>query len=92
MSSDSNEDANSSIPDSQAEYPEPTRPNRWTGASATWASLTEQERGLAASLDQIRNGDLSVHLFNAFALKKRARDAGYGAQVRFYEMNKAFIY
>jgi hypothetical protein len=86
MSSDSNNDANSSIPDSQAESPEPTRPNRWTGASATWASLTAQERGLAASLDHIRNADLSVHLFNAFALKKRARDSGYGAEVPVFQI------
>lgn len=57
-------------PDDSDEY----RPNRWTGAPSTWRSLTSQERGLAASLDKIRDSDLSVHLYNAFALKKRARD------------------
>ncbi|KAF4636265.1 hypothetical protein G7Y89_g1821 [Cudoniella acicularis] len=55
-----------------SEEPETSRPNRWTGAPSTWQSLTAQERGLAASLDELRNRDLSVHLYNAHALKKRA--------------------
>jgi len=49
------------------------RPNRWTGPPSTWQSLTAQERGLAASLIELRNRDLSLHLYNAFALKRRAR-------------------
>lgn len=53
---------------------ESLRPNRWQGAPSTWTTLTAQERGLAASLDQIRNADLSIHLFNAHALKRRARE------------------
>ncbi|PVH83999.1 hypothetical protein DL98DRAFT_454084 [Cadophora sp. DSE1049] len=51
-----------------------TRPNRWTGPPTSWQTLTEAERGLAVSLDTIRNGDLSIHLFNAHALKRRARE------------------
>lgn len=50
-----------------------TRPNRWAGPPSTWLSVTEQERGLAASLDQLRDQDLSIHLYNAHVLKKRAR-------------------
>jgi hypothetical protein len=50
------------------------RPNRWTGAPSTWLSITEQERGVAASLDELRNRDLSIHLYNAHALKKRGKD------------------
>ncbi|KAG4439541.1 hypothetical protein IFR05_004981 [Cadophora sp. M221] len=50
------------------------RPNRWTGPPSSWHSFTEPERVLAASLDTLRNGDLSVHLFNAHALKRRARE------------------
>lgn len=49
------------------------RPNRWTGAKSTWQSLTEQESGLAASLDQIRNRELNLHLYSTHAIKKRAR-------------------
>lgn len=49
------------------------RPNRYVGPSSTWQSLTEQERGLAASLDALRNQDLSIHLYNAHRLKKRGR-------------------
>jgi RNA polymerase I specific transcription initiation factor len=56
----------------------PTRPNRWTGAPSTWAAITSHERGLAASLDSIRNSDLSIHLYNSYALKKRARDVPDG--------------
>ncbi|KAI6712486.1 hypothetical protein JHW43_004969 [Diplocarpon mali] len=57
------------------------RPNRWHGAPSTWASYTEAERGLAASLDTLRNEDLSVHLYNAHALKRRARDIERGKTV-----------
>ncbi|TVY36126.1 hypothetical protein LOCC1_G007564 [Lachnellula occidentalis] len=57
---------------SDPEEPDLSRPNRWTGAPSTWQDLTAQERGLAASLDALRDRDLSVHLYNAHALKKRA--------------------
>ncbi|KAN0092254.1 RNA polymerase I specific transcription initiation factor domain containing protein [Hyaloscypha variabilis] len=70
------------IPDSQSDSdslsPSPTRPNRWLGAPSTWASHTSQERGLAASLQSLQNRDLSLHLYNAFALKKNARDVRKG--------------
>lgn len=52
----------------------PPRRNRWKGSASTWHQITEEERGLAASLDELRNRDLSVHLYNAFALKKRAKN------------------
>ncbi|KAI9641042.1 hypothetical protein NHQ30_010470 [Ciborinia camelliae] len=51
----------------------PSRENRWKGPASTWQRITEEERGLAASLDELRNRDLSVHLYNSFALKKRAK-------------------
>lgn len=50
-----------------------TRRNRFEGPPSTWLYLTEQERGLAASLDQLRNRDLSAHLFNSHVLKVRGR-------------------
>ncbi|KAH6720600.1 hypothetical protein BKA61DRAFT_237580 [Leptodontidium sp. MPI-SDFR-AT-0119] len=63
----------SSASDSENDHGD-VRPNRWTGPPTSWQSVTEPERVLAASLDILRNGDLSIHLFNAHALKKRARD------------------
>ncbi|CAD6448127.1 02da787c-66bd-48fd-b3b5-875190e1c005 [Sclerotinia trifoliorum] len=60
---------NSTLTDSS-----PPRKNRWKGPASTWHQITEEERGLAASLDELRNRDLSVHLYNAFALKKRAKN------------------
>ena len=55
------------------EETEISRPNRWTDHPASWTKLTKQERGLSASLLELRNRDLSVHLYNAHALKRRAR-------------------
>ena len=52
---------------------EPQRPNRWTGPPSTWHALTAQERGLEASLVELRNRDLSIHLYNSFALKTSSR-------------------
>lgn len=54
---------------------EEERENRFIGPASTWRSYTESERGLAASLDQLRANDLSVHLYNAHAIKARARNA-----------------
>lgn len=59
------------------------RSNRWAGASSTWQSLTAQERGLAASLDQIRDGDLSLHLYNAHALKNSRRELAQNPKVAY---------
>lgn len=53
--------------------PSPTRPNKHHGPPSTWRSWTVAERELAASLDQLGAKDLAVHLFNAFALKRRAK-------------------
>jgi hypothetical protein len=53
---------------------EEARPNRWKGNSSTWARLTQEDRDLAATLDALRNQDLSVHLYNAHALKRSARE------------------
>ena len=51
------------------------RPNRYVGPSSTWLTWTETERETANSLEQIRNRDLSIHLFNAHALQLRGRKA-----------------
>lgn len=51
------------------------RPNRWTGPKSTWRAITEEERLLWHSMKQLRDQDLGVHLYNAFALKRRGQDA-----------------
>jgi hypothetical protein len=60
--------------ESSDESDEIVRPNRWTEAPSTWRAITKQERSVATSLDVLRNRDLSVHLYNAHALKKRGKD------------------
>ena len=49
------------------------RKNRYFGPASTWLSWTEQERTTALSLDRVRSQDLSIHLFNAFGLKRKAQ-------------------
>lgn len=49
-----------------------TRPNKYHGPPSTWRSWTAAERELAASLNQLDAKDLALHLFNVFALKRRA--------------------
>lgn len=51
------------------------RPNRWAGPKSTWRTLTEEDRLLWHSIKQLQDQDLSVHLYNAFALKRASRDA-----------------
>ncbi|KAL2155230.1 hypothetical protein VTH82DRAFT_3906, partial [Thermothelomyces myriococcoides] len=50
-----------------------TRPNRWRGHPSTWKTWTESERRTWAALENERRRDLSVHLFNAFALRRGFR-------------------
>lgn len=47
------------------------RPNRWTGLPQTWLDLTAVDRRGYAAFEKSRNRDLSLHLYNAFALKTR---------------------
>ena len=74
-------DSESNDQTSDSSDTEQNRSNRYKGPASTWQSLTEQERGLAASLDQLRNEDLSIHLYNAHALRKRAREAEESEEV-----------
>lgn len=55
--------------------PEPHthRPNRWTGPPSTWRTYTKEERNVISSLDTVRSQDLSIHLYNAHAIKSRLR-------------------
>ncbi|KAJ9644011.1 hypothetical protein H2199_003877 [Coniosporium tulheliwenetii] len=56
------------------------RPNKYHGAARTWRHWTAPERQLIASLNSLQAEDLSLHLYNAHALKRRLRpqkpDAG----------------
>lgn len=51
-----------------------SRPNRWRGPPQSWRTLTEEDRLTYDALEKLRNQDLSVHLYNAFALKNLPRE------------------
>ncbi|RGP76227.1 hypothetical protein FLONG3_5355 [Fusarium longipes] len=50
------------------------RPNRWTGPRSTWRTLTEEDRLLWQSMKQIQDQDLAVHLYDAFALRRKGQN------------------
>jgi hypothetical protein len=61
-------------PSSQASTPPtPRQTKRHTGPKSTWRSWTAADRAIATSLDQLTSQDLSLHLYNAHALKQRAQ-------------------
>ena len=68
------EDSEISEDDFLVEASSPSRPNKYHGPASTWRSWTAPERDLTASLDQLTAQDLSIHLYNAFKLKKRAKN------------------
>lgn len=47
------------------------RPGRFYGPDGTWLFMTRGDRKVANSLDQAECNDLSLHLYNAHALKRR---------------------
>ncbi|EEH18059.1 hypothetical protein PABG_00622 [Paracoccidioides brasiliensis Pb03] len=59
--------------DSSEGSPETERPNNYRGPPSTWRAKTRQERQEISALEALRARDLSIHLFNAFALKRRAK-------------------
>lgn len=67
------------------------RENRFEGPASTWRFHTESERALAASLDQQRANELSIHLYNAHALKARLHDHDAASQVNHYHSKKQWI-
>ena len=52
-----------------------TRPNRYFGPDSTWLSWTKEDRLVAQTLDQLRSQNLSIHIFNAYALKRQGQAA-----------------
>jgi len=62
-----------------------TRPNRWTGSSSTCVDYMQRERRVWESVEGVRSRDLAVHLFNAFALRRRLKGmTGGGMVVSFF--------
>ncbi|KAI2638574.1 RNA polymerase I-specific transcription initiation factor-domain-containing protein [Xylaria nigripes] len=59
------------LPDSDDSSDEYERPNRWAGPASTWQQLNGAEIDTLTALNEIRHRDLSVHLYNTFALKHR---------------------
>lgn len=53
-----------------------TRPNRWRGPPQSWRTLTEEDRLTYTAFERLRNADLSIHLYNAFALRQGSRLLG----------------
>lgn len=52
---------------------EDVRANRWHGPKSTWQRFNHEEIDTLTALKEIRDRDLSVHLYNAFALKQGHR-------------------
>ncbi|KAE8394658.1 hypothetical protein BDV23DRAFT_179436 [Aspergillus alliaceus] len=50
------------------------RPNRFRGTESQWRKLTAEDRRNAEALEDIRARDLAAHLYNAYALRVRARE------------------
>lgn len=67
------------------------RENRFEGPSSTWYKYTADERGLAASLDHQRAGDLGIHLYNTHALKARLRDPQLAAAAQPWHSKQRWI-
>lgn len=68
--------AASESPPSSPQY----RPNRFRGSENTWRHLTAEDRRNVEALEVTRARDLSAHLYNAYALRVRARNLAQSAQ------------
>lgn len=66
------------IQSEDSDYLSENRPNRWRGDPQTWLSITEEERLTYYALERVRNQDLSLHLYNAWALRQRQTTAAAG--------------
>ena len=66
-----------------------SRPNRWAGPASTWQAHTALDRQTWRALENARRGDLGVHLYNAFGVRKGLRrgpevEEDDEIQVRYY--------
>lgn len=53
----------------------PPRLNKFHGPPSTWRGWTRRERHEYAALETMRSRDLSIHLYNSFMLKNKAKKA-----------------
>jgi hypothetical protein len=90
FASQSNVEPDDSAGSDQGSY-EDDRENRFTGPASTWRDYTADERALIASIDQERANDLSVHLYNAHALKSRLHDPDVAAKSRSWQSKQHWI-
>lgn len=51
----------------------PPRLNKFRGPPSTWRGWTRRERHEYAALETMRSRDLSIHLYNSFMLKNKAK-------------------
>ncbi|KAK0308643.1 hypothetical protein LTR91_019201 [Friedmanniomyces endolithicus] len=70
---------------------EEQRENRFNGPASTWYDHTREERGLAASLDQQCANNLSIHLYNTHALKRRLRDPQLAAAAKPWQSKRTWL-
>jgi hypothetical protein len=90
FASQSNVERDDSADSDQDSY-EDDRENRFTGPASTWRDYTADERALITSIDQERANDLSVHLYNAHALKSRLYDPDVAAKSRSWQSKQHWI-
>ncbi|MCJ1471943.1 hypothetical protein MMC13_000585 [Lambiella insularis] len=67
-----------SVPEKESQSDPACAKSPWPrhgGPNSTWRTWTAPDRAIAKSLDQLQAQDLSLHLYNAFALRKRAERA-----------------
>lgn len=57
----------------EEEEEDDARPNRWRGHPATWLSWTEREREVWTAMENVRGGDLGVHLYNVVGWRRGFR-------------------
>ncbi|KAK6429212.1 N-terminal acetyltransferase [Oleoguttula sp. CCFEE 5521] len=88
---DGNAQEHSSPPSGSDHEDAEPRGNRFPGSASTWRHYTAEERALAASLDQLRAEDLSVHLYNAHALKARLYSAEPADNARPWMSKRAWM-
>jgi hypothetical protein len=58
------------------------RPNKFKGPKSTWRNFTEEERLVATSMTKLRDRDLSIHLYNAYAMKRCCYDVQEAAKLK----------
>jgi hypothetical protein len=73
---------NQRIIESPSPSPPSYRPNRFHGPEPTWRKLTLEDRQNAEALEDLRAKDLAAHLYNAYALRARAREIAKRAAER----------